>query len=224
MPNIMTNPRGGRRFHDARVFFRAWVRDPRRIGSLIPSSNALGNLITAEIAQASAPVIELGAGTGVFTRALLARGVPEDRLVLVEREPNLARILQLQFPTARIFCADAARIGRVGLLGTESAGAVVSGLPLLNLSMRTVIAILNSSFRHMRPGATFYQFTYGPRCPVSRSILDRFGLRAKRLEAAIANFPPATVYRIRRRLEHWQDSVGKVNSDPVRQETAMMRS
>lgn len=215
MGNIRRNPRGGGRLHDARVFFRAWIRDPRRMGSLTPSSNALADLITAEIAQVSAPVIELGAGTGVFTRALLTRGVPEDRLVLVEREPNLARILQQQFPTARILCVDAAQIGRIGLLGTERAGAVVSGLPLLNLSMRTVIAILNSSFRHMRPGAGFYQFTYGPRCPVSRNILDRFGLRAKRLDATFANFPPATVYRIRRRLELRQDNVGTVKSDPV---------
>jgi len=42
-----------------------------------------------------------------------------------------------------------------------------------------------------------YQFTYGPRCPVARSILDRLGLKGKRLGTVFASVSPATVYRIR---------------------------
>ena len=50
----------------------------------------------------------------------------------------------------------------------------------------------------MRPGGAFYQFTYGPRCPVPRPILDRLGLKATRIGGTVRNIPPAGVYRISR--------------------------
>ena len=65
-------------------FFLAWLANPRRIGAIAPSSAALANAITADLTPASAPVIELGPGTGVFTRSIIARGVPEHRLALIE--------------------------------------------------------------------------------------------------------------------------------------------
>ena len=187
------------RFRDACVFFRSWVRDPLCAGAIAPSSRRLADLITAEITPASAPIIELGPGTGVFTRALVARGIPEDRLALVECDSNLAHLLQLKFPVARVLCLDAARLSNVCPFDSECAGAVISGLPLLSMSLRKVIAILDASFRHMRPGATFYQFTYGPRCPVPCATLNRLGLKATRLGVTFANVLPAAVYRIRRR-------------------------
>jgi phospholipid N-methyltransferase len=51
----------------------------------------------------------------------------------------------------------------------------------------------------MRPTASFYQFTYGPRCPVPRPILDRLGLKAVRIGGTVRNIPPASVYRITQR-------------------------
>src|SRR5262245_10355611 len=184
---------------DAMTFLRAWVRHPRRVGAIAPSSCALADLITAEIAPPSAPVIELGAGTGVFTRALLERGVPERMLALVESHPMFAWMLRLRFPTAQVFCLDAARLGKVRMFEGVSAGAIVSGLPLLSMPRGKVMAILAAAFRHLRPDASFYQFTYGSRCPVPRAILDRLGLKARRLGVIAGNLPPATVFRIRRR-------------------------
>ena len=175
------------RFRNARVFLRAWLRDPRYVGAIASSSGGLASLITAEISGAFAPVLELGPGTGVFTRALLARGVPEDRLTLVECDPGFARILQSQFPAARVLHLDATRLRGVALFDCDDVGAVVSGLPLLSMSGRKVMAILDGAFQHMHPGAAFYQFTYGPRCPVRRSMLDRLGLKAKRLGFTLAN-------------------------------------
>src|SRR5271166_6517937 len=90
------------RLRDTRVFFRAWIRGPLRVGAVAPSGRRLACLITSEIMLSSAPILELGAGTGVFTRALLARGIPEDQLTLVECDPGLAHILQVQFPRARV--------------------------------------------------------------------------------------------------------------------------
>jgi phosphatidylethanolamine/phosphatidyl-N-methylethanolamine N-methyltransferase len=184
---------------DSVGFFRAWLSNPVRVGAVTPSSSALADAITAEISPASAPVIELGAGTGVFTRALLARGVPEDSLALIDYGSDFARLLQFRFPRARTLWMDAARLKDVELFGGARAGAVVSGLPLLSMSPKKVIAILEASFGHLRPEGAFYQFTYGPRCPVPRALLDRLGLKAARIGWAFANVPPAAVYRIRRR-------------------------
>jgi phospholipid N-methyltransferase len=179
-------------------WMRAWVSDPLRVGAIVPSGHALARLITSEISRDTGPLIELGAGTGSFTRALLARGVRENDLTLVDARPEFAELLAHRFPGARIIRTDAARLKQVDLIGM-AAGAVVSGLPLLSMPTRKVIAILDGAFWHLRPEAAFYQFTYGPVCPVRRVVLDRLGLKATRIGHTLANVPPAAVYRIRRR-------------------------
>jgi phosphatidylethanolamine/phosphatidyl-N-methylethanolamine N-methyltransferase len=181
------------------TFARAWATHPLRVGAVKPSSRRLARLITSEITPAFAPVLELGAGTGVFTRSLLGRGLHEDQLVLVECDPFFAALLRHDYPKARIFQTSAQRMRHINLMGREQAGAVVSGLPLLSMSMRDRIAVLQFAFRHLRPGASFYQFTYGLRCPVPRPVLERFGLKAIRMGSTFLNAPPATVYRIRAR-------------------------
>ncbi len=184
---------------DAISFFRAWLSDPLRVASITPSGAALSNAITSEITPAYAPVIELGPGTGVFTRALIARGVPEEKLALIEFGSDFARRLEFRHPSATVLWMDASKIGDVPLFGGDRAGAVVSGLPLLSRKPRKVMAILRASFRHLRENGAFYQFTYGPRCPVRRPILDRLGLEATYLTTAFANIPLASVYRITRK-------------------------
>jgi phospholipid N-methyltransferase len=181
------------------MFLRSWLRNPRRVGAVAPSGPALARRITAEITPASAPVIELGPGTGAFTQALLLRGVPPDRLVLIEADRAFARALEVRFPTLRILAMDAARLGQIEPpFGDERAGAVVSGLPLLAIPAPAVDAIVAGAFAQLREGGSFYQFTYGPRCPVPRATLDRLGLVAERNGFAVWNLPPASVYRIRR--------------------------
>ncbi|WP_342363005.1 hypothetical protein [Terrarubrum flagellatum] len=186
-------------YSDHFSFFRSWIADPLRVAAVAPSGEALARLITCEIARDDGPVLELGTGTGVFTRALLARGVRESDLTLVEHGSDFARMLQHRFPQARVLWLDAARIGAYDLYAGAPVAAVVSGLPLLSMPPRKVMAILSGAFAVMRTGAAFYQFTYGPRCPVPRPILDRLGLQATRIGGAWRNLPPASVYRISRR-------------------------
>lgn len=183
---------------DVLPFFRAWTEDPRRVASITPSSRALADLITREISAETGSVLELGPGTGVFTRALLERGVRECDLTLVENGLAFAELLRERFPDARIVRMDAAGLARTDLFGDYPAGAVVSGLPLLSMSPRQVMAILTGAFAQLRDGGAFYQFTYTPRCPIPRRVLDRLGLRASRVGLALFNIPPAVVFRISR--------------------------
>jgi phospholipid N-methyltransferase len=186
-------------FTETMGWVRAWVSDPLRVGAVVPSGRSLARLITSQISPVSAPVIELGAGTGAFTRALLDRGIDERQLALVEGNAMFAELLALRFPQAHTLRIDAAQLKTVELFGRHAAGAIVSGLPLLSMPPKQVIAILEGAFLQLRADGAFYQFTYGPRCPVKRTLLDRLGLKASRIGRTVANLPPATVYRIRRR-------------------------
>lgn len=180
------------------TFFQAWLRSPLRVAAVAPSSRALASLITGEISRDTGPVIELGPGTGAFTRALLARGVRPQDLALIEAGSEFAVALQARYPAARTLWMDAARLRTVELFDGQPAGAVVSGLPLLSIAPRKVMAILIGAFAKMRPDGAFYQFTYGPRCPVPPRMLDHLGLQAERIGGTLANLPPASVYRLRR--------------------------
>ena len=180
-------------------FFRSWVASPLRTAAVAPSSDSLARLMTQEITAATGPVLELGPGTGVFTRALLGRGVAESDLTLVEYGSDFARLLDFRFGRARVLWMDASQLSRHTLYPDAVVGAVVSGLPLLSMPPRKVYAILAGAFGYIRPSGAFYEFTYGPRCPVPRAILDRLGLKATRIGGTIRNIPPAAVYRISRR-------------------------
>lgn len=173
-------------------FFRAWLRDPLRVASVTPSSTALTRKISAEISPASGPVIELGPGTGVFTRALQGRGIAPDQLTLVESGPELVPLPSARFPDLRILTMDATALRFVGLFTSTSAGAAISSLPLLSIPPRKVLAILSGTFANMRRSAAFYRITYGLRCPVPRPILDNPGLRAVRTGFTVANNPSAS--------------------------------
>ena len=180
-------------------FFWSWTSDPLRVAAIAPSGESLARAMTREIGPSDGPVLELGAGTGVFTRALLAQGVRESDLTLIEYGSDFMRMLQLRFPQARVLWMDASQLGQYGLFPAANVGAVVSGLPLLSMSPRKVMSILNGAFGYLKPAGAFYQFTYGPRCPVPRPILDRLGLKATRVGGTVRNLPPAAVYRITRR-------------------------
>lgn len=187
------------KFSETLTFLRALTSDPGMVGAIAPSGNALARLITSEIRRDSGHVVEFGAGTGAFTQALLAQGVREKDLTLVEYRSDFAELLKERFPEARVVRMDAGNLYKQKLFNNAPVGAIVSGLPLLNMSSRKILSILTGAFRHMRPYGAFYQFTYGPRCPVPRTFLDRLDLRATCLGRALINIPPATVYRITKR-------------------------
>lgn len=169
---------------------------PCRVGAIAPSGEALARLITQEVAPGSGPVIELGPGTGVFTSALLTRGVRAQDLTLVESDANLAGRLRRRYPGACVLSMDAAQLAEVSLFNGVPAGAAISGLPLLAISKADIEAILRGVFSHMTADAAFYQFTYGPACPVPNSVMTGMKLEARCIGRTLANIPPASVYRI----------------------------
>ncbi|HWH56706.1 MAG TPA: hypothetical protein VN682_03690, partial [Terriglobales bacterium] len=101
-------PRTG--WKETLTFLRATRADTSRVGAIAPSGPALARLMTRDIGRHSGLVVELGPGTGVFTRALLKQGVREKDLTLVECCQEFAVMLRKNFPEARVLQMDAGRL------------------------------------------------------------------------------------------------------------------
>ncbi len=141
-------------------------------------------------------VVELGPGTGAVTRALLATGIPEERLVLVERDPHLHAWLEGQFPGANVLLSDARELhailpdGQAGSIST-----VVSSLPLNSLPRNERDEIVRAAFHVLSDEGSLVQYSYGVPSPLP---CDSLGLTGRRVAFAAANLPPATVWRYSR--------------------------
>ena len=141
-------------------------------------------------------VVELGPGTGSVTRALLAAGISEERLVLIERDRHFHAWLEAHFPKARVLHCDARQLDRV-LSGPEAGriSAVVSSLPLNSLRRCVRDEIVRAAFRVLAKDGCLVQYSYGVPSPLP---CDTFGLIGERIAFAAANLPPATVWRFTR--------------------------
>ena len=119
------------------LFFRRWLSDPLQMGSIVPSSRFLCRRIADLVAAGGdGLVVEIGAGTGVISRALIEAGIAPERLVLVEIVPEMADHLRESLPGVNVLCADAFALPQhlpprlAGPIGT-----VICGIPLVMLPL-----------------------------------------------------------------------------------------
>ena len=96
------------------LFFRRWIANPLKVGALLPSAPALARLVArnVEIGPDDA-VIEVGAGTGSITKALVSAGIPRERLFVIEIDADMCTYLRKQFPQVQIIHGDAGRLGDI---------------------------------------------------------------------------------------------------------------
>lgn len=147
----------------AGVFVRALLANPRAVGACCPSSPRLARAVAAAVdVSGDGLVIELGGGTGAITAALLARGVPRERLVVVERDPRLARHLEKRFGSLKVIGGDASELATLlAQHGLAARGAtIVSSLPMISLSGEQVRAIGAQMCAVLPPQGSLVQYTY----------------------------------------------------------------
>lgn len=174
-------------------FFRAWMEKPLTMGSVTPSSPFLTRAIAAQ-AEIDRPgkIVELGPGTGVVTDALVARGVPQDRLVLIEYNGEFCKLLRKRFPGATVIEGDAYDFERtLGHPAEGSLATVVSGLPLFTKPVEMRRSLRDAAFRLLAPGAPLVQFSYALVSPVP---LDGGGMTIWTSPWILRNVPPARVW------------------------------
>lgn len=186
---------------EAELFFRQWLRSPKSMGAVIPSSRALARAVTRAISwRPGQVVVELGAGTGAISQGLLESGLPPEALMMIELDRPLFEYLRERFPTVRVFNGDATRlVDIVRQQGIEDVGTVVSGLPMVTMPLEFQRAIIDQSFEVLGPEGSLLQYTYSPIVPIPAKKL---GVEAKLVNVVVRNLPPATLWRFRPRRAH----------------------
>jgi phosphatidylethanolamine/phosphatidyl-N-methylethanolamine N-methyltransferase len=185
------------RLDDEVRFLRSWIEKPLHMGAVMPSGRVLARTMAQYVdIDSDAPVIELGPGTGAITNALIAHGVDQKRLVLVEYNPGFCVLLRDRYPQATVVQGDAYAL-RDSLWNVLSApaSAVVSGLPLVTKPMLTRLKLIRDAFVAMAPGSPFVQFTYSVAPPIPKSLP---GVSTEASERIWMNLPPARVWVYRK--------------------------
>ncbi len=185
---------------DGLDFFLLWLRRPGELGAVLPSSPRLARAMAAQIDPGKpGAVVELGAGTGSVTRAILEAGIRAADLIVVEREARFCRLIGRRFPGVGVLEADALDLAEtLAAAGVWRAKAVVSSLPLVSMSEQARYRIADQAFATLGPGGTLIQFTYAPTPPLTRRMCDSLGLVGARRSWVGLNLPPAFVWRYHR--------------------------
>lgn len=181
---------------EAAIFFTRWLKAPHRIGAIAPSSRFLARAMATQVdLRRPGPVVELGGGTGSVTKALLEAGLPVDRLIVVERDVRLYKMLRRRFPQLRVVLGDARHlVDLLRPLGIDAVSAVVSSLPLIAMSKAMRRQIIDQSFALLGEAGRFIQYTYSLSSPLAGR---EFGLRGRVATRVWLNFPPASVWSYR---------------------------
>lgn len=175
------------------LFLKRWLANPLQMGSVVPSSPALCRRVAAQVRLAPGEfVLELGAGTGVVSRALVESGISPNRLIVVEIVPDMATHLRAILPGAEVVEGDARDLARLlppsqhGRIGT-----VICGVPLVLLKLEEQRRFIDA-IEQVAPGRGFLHYSY---CATSPLPWRKHGLSAKREAWTPLNIPPASVWR-----------------------------
>ena len=185
------------------AFAREFLRDPLTTASLVPSSAGLAAAMIPSD-RWSPVVLELGPGTGSFSRALQDQPRPPLRHLGIELNPAMSQLLSADYPGMEVITAGAGELTAVlasaGLLGQVD--LVVSGLPWQAFAGPVGERLIPAIAGALRPDGAFTQFTYSwtrwtpPGRRQHRDLLASF--RAVQVNGPVwANLPPATVYTCR---------------------------
>lgn len=177
------------------MFFKQWYKHPFRLGTCLPIGKSFANTVAKKIAQDFLPekydkVVELGAGTGRLTNALVNNDVKKITTVELDSQLNLFLSKRFCDLDAVDLClkADAAEIDK--FFSPASIDLVVSVIPLMYLPLEKRVAIVEAGFKVLKPGGKFIHVCYTPVTPLGKSSL----FKVKKLYSQWGHLPPAFIW------------------------------
>ena len=194
---VKVKERLGRKFGDEIRFFKGWVNNTKAVGALIPTSAFTARRMASVVnPQSGLPVLELGPGTGVITKAILDRGVASEKVVSIEYSTEFYTYLVDRFPGVKFINGDAFDLDdALGDLKDQTFDSVICAVPLLNFPMHRRVALIEDLLSRIPPGRPVVQISYGPMSPVV-AMPDRYQI--SHLDFMVRNIPPAQLWTYRK--------------------------
>ena len=178
-------------FLERLLFLRAFVNHPRQVGAVLPTSRrAVRDMLDMADLGSADLVVELGAGTGVYTREILARVSENARFVAFERDPRLAQLLTERWNDARLEVRCDSAENLLAYLKGRKADVIISGLPFTSLESGVRRRILAQLVQALAPDGTALVLQY---TPFVQPELRRLFPWVKR-RVSLLNLPPAVLY------------------------------
>lgn len=188
-----------------RFFLAEFLRNPRAVGSVLPSSSTLAEMMVDSLPERlPGTIVELGPGTGSFTSLVAERLAGDARYVGVELNVNFCELLRQRFADEsgrmRFACGSAERLGDyLRSLGIDGADYVISGLPLILMPRPVIGRIVDEVRGALEAKGVFRTFSYVHSYNLPNAVYLRQMLRAQFESFAVEtpvwkNFPPALVY------------------------------
>ena len=172
-------------------FLRAFVANPRQVGAVLPTSRyAVRDMLDLGDVPGADLVVELGAGTGSQTSEVLARMGADARLVAMEIDPQLAKLLEERFddPRLQVVCDSAENLH--DHLGGAKADVLVCALPFTSLEPDLRRRILEELPRVLAPRGVALVIQYSP---LIQGELRRLFPSVRR-RISLLNVPPAFLF------------------------------
>ena len=172
-------------------FLRAFVANPRQVGAVLPTSRwAVRDMLDMGDVRTARLVVELGAGTGSQTSEVLARMGPDARLVAMEIDPQLAKLLEERFddPRLQVVCDSAENLH--DHLGGQKADVLVCALPFTSLETDLRRRILEELPRVLAPRGVALVIQYSPL--IQKELRRLFPAVRRRITPW--NVPPAFLF------------------------------
>ncbi|KAB2868639.1 MAG: methyltransferase domain-containing protein [Bauldia sp.] len=186
-----------RRFDEELRFFKGWMDKPRAVGSIVPTSSVTARKMASVVDPSSGlPVLELGPGTGVITKAILEAGVKPENLWSIEYSEDFVRHLRRDYPGVNFIQGDAFDLdATLGDKRDTVFDSVVSGVPLLNFPVPKRVAYVEDLLDRIPVGRPIVQITYGPVSPVPPG---RGNYTVEHFDFILRNIPPSRLWIYRR--------------------------
>jgi phospholipid N-methyltransferase len=186
--------------------FKHFVKKPGEIGAICPSSPRLAKTIISEIdIEKASNVVEIGPGTGIFTEAIIPNLRPDANFFVVELNSDLHSFFQKKFPEIKAYNNCASELaGIMKEEKVESIDVIISGLPWASFPTELQHEVLGTIFDSLAPGGAFTTFAYLQGFLMKgahrfRALLkDKFDT-VETSKTVWRNFPPAFVYRCRKK-------------------------
>jgi phospholipid N-methyltransferase len=178
------------------MFLHKFIQNPKRIGSVLPSSRFLANKMVQSVPWNKVKSIaELGSGTGAVTRFIKSSVFESTKVFLFEMDENMKANLQKQYP--KFVChTNACHITNViKQHDVEQLDCIISGLPFFNFPWELRENVTDQIIKALKPGGYFIAFQYS--LQMKKHLVNLFDI--ERINFVPLNFPPAFVYICRKK-------------------------